>query len=473
MELSFRAKSLNNIAPILSGVQKKLPAFLQLLVERILRSQLACRFLKGALWVTFGSVISRGLGLLASVAVARILGKERYGEIGIIQNTVVMLTTFAGFGLGMAATKFVAECRNSDPLKAGRVLALASAVTLATSGAASLLLFFAAPWVSAHALSAPQLTEAVRIAAVLLFFSGLNSVQLSALSGFEAFRAIARINILCGAMNFPLMLGATYYWGLTGALWTFVVTAASNCLLTQIALREECHRAGIIYSYRGFWPERAVLARFSLPVFVSGLSGTCADWILNATLVKQPNGFSELGLFNAARQWNALMIFVPGMLAALTLPVLSNLRGEGNFSQFKKILLFNSFLLSALAVAVAVPVACFAKPIMGLYGHQFAAGWPILMINCFYCVLYSSSIVVGQAMWSMNLVKEGVAFAIGRSLLILLLWNLLKGKGATGMAWTYCLTFVIQTICLIPYVWCRADRLFHSGKQPPALLIGL
>ena len=185
--------------------------------------------------------------------------------------------------------------------------------------------------------------------------------------------------------------------------------------------------------------------------------------------MKQPNGFGELGLFNAARQWNTLILFVPGMLAGLTLPVLSNLRGEGNAVQFKKMLIFNSLIMFAVAVALAAPAAVFAKPAMGLYGLQFANGWPILVINCVYCVLYASNIVVGQAMWSMNLVKESVVFAIARALLILLLWTFFKGKGATGMAWTYCLTFLIQTIVLIPYVWWRANRLFCSTKQPHVL----
>jgi len=473
MELSLTAKSRHNVALILSWLQTKLPGFLQAYFERILSSPLASRLLKGAFWVSFGSVISRGLGLLASVAVARILGKEKYGEIGIVQNTVVLLTSFAGLGLGMAATKFIAEYRNLDPSKAGRILALASAVTLATSGAASLLLLLAAPWVSAHALSAPHLTVAVRIGAVLLFFSGVNSVQINALSGFEAFRAIARINIICGAVTFPCMLGGTYYWGLAGSLWASVLVAALNCLLTQVALREECRRNRIIYHYYDFWPERGILLSFALPIFVCGVSGTCADWILNATLVKQPNGFSELGLFNAARQWNTLILFVPGMLAGLTLPVLSNLRAEGNVAQFKKMLVFNSLILFAAALAVAAPAAIFAKPAMGLYGLQFADGWPILLINCVYCILYASSIVVGQAMWSMNLVKEALAFAIARSLLILLLWNLLKGRLATGMAWSYCLTFLIQTIVLIPYVWWRANRLFRSVKQHQAIPISV
>ena len=60
-------------------------------------------------WTFAGTVISRGLMFVATVAVARILGKTAYGELGMIQSTVGMFSVFAGFGLGLTATKYVAE----------------------------------------------------------------------------------------------------------------------------------------------------------------------------------------------------------------------------------------------------------------------------------------------------------------------------------------------------------------------------
>ena len=47
-------------------------------------------------WTFAGTVISRGLMFVATVAVARILGKTAYGELGMIQSTVGMFSVFAG-----------------------------------------------------------------------------------------------------------------------------------------------------------------------------------------------------------------------------------------------------------------------------------------------------------------------------------------------------------------------------------------
>src|SRR5215475_10536595 len=85
------------------------PPFLLKWKERVVSSQLAYRLARGAFWSLVGSLISRGLGVVAGIGVARILGKNDYGELGMVQSTVGMFGVFAGFGMGLTANKHVAE----------------------------------------------------------------------------------------------------------------------------------------------------------------------------------------------------------------------------------------------------------------------------------------------------------------------------------------------------------------------------
>src|SRR4029453_12131551 len=107
---------------------------------------------RGAFWSLSGTLISRGLALLASILVARVLGKVGFGELGIIQSSVGMFGTFAGFGLGLTATKHVAEFRTKDPARAGRIISLSSLVSWMTGGVMAGLLFVLAPWLAARTL---------------------------------------------------------------------------------------------------------------------------------------------------------------------------------------------------------------------------------------------------------------------------------------------------------------------------------
>src|ERR1035437_1760311 len=144
------------------------------------------RFARGAVWSLIGAVISQGSNLAASVITARLLGREQFGEYGMIQSTVGMLGVFAGLGLGVTATKYVAEFRTLNPERAGRIIALGCAVAIVLGGLLALCLLAYAPVLAAKTLHAPGLADELRIASLLLFFNALNGAQTGALSGLEA-----------------------------------------------------------------------------------------------------------------------------------------------------------------------------------------------------------------------------------------------------------------------------------------------
>ena len=159
--------------------------------QRLEASPTGSRLVKGALWSLAGSVISRGLMMAAWVLVARVLGKETYGEFGIIRSTVNMFTVFAGFGLGLTATKYIAEFRNSDPHRAGRVMALSGLFAAISGGVIALGLGIFAPWLAQASLNAPHLANPLRLGALMLLLTAMNGAQTGALAGFDAFKAIA------------------------------------------------------------------------------------------------------------------------------------------------------------------------------------------------------------------------------------------------------------------------------------------
>ena len=70
---------------------------------------LGTRFVRGAWWSLVGMGAAQGLAVLASIVTARLLGKVTFGEFGMVTGTVGAFGMLAGFGLGLTATKFVAE----------------------------------------------------------------------------------------------------------------------------------------------------------------------------------------------------------------------------------------------------------------------------------------------------------------------------------------------------------------------------
>jgi len=92
----------------------------------LLPGSLRARLARGAFWSFVGAAVARGMAFAASVVCGRVLGTSGFGELGMIQSTVGFFGVFAGLGLGVPATKHVAEFRESDPRRAARALKLSS-----------------------------------------------------------------------------------------------------------------------------------------------------------------------------------------------------------------------------------------------------------------------------------------------------------------------------------------------------------
>lgn len=339
------------------------------------RDGLGARFARGAIWSTIRTIVSRAGSLVTSVFVARLLGKVSFGELGMINNTVGMFGLFAGLGLGLTATKYVAEYRTKDPGRAGRILGLSLQVAFASGIVVSVLVFALAPLLATQTLNAPHLVNELRLGCLLLFLNAINGAQTGVLSGLESFKTIAQINLWLGLLNVLVMISSAWFFGLPGVVAAMTVVSGAGLLLNYLFVRRECARAGITITYHGVDAELSVLWKFSLPAFLSGLVAVPATWLANTILVHQPGGYGELGLLNAANQWRTVIMFFPTALSSVALPMLSAQQGvaDGKRNHDKLIDITQSLCIIAV-VPVSTLIIFAGGWIIGLYGRDFSGG---------------------------------------------------------------------------------------------------
>ena len=67
------------------------------------------RLVKGGFWNIVGGVVAKGAIAFSYILIARKLAPSMYGEFSIIQSNMLLLGTFAGFGLGSTAVKLISE----------------------------------------------------------------------------------------------------------------------------------------------------------------------------------------------------------------------------------------------------------------------------------------------------------------------------------------------------------------------------
>jgi O-antigen/teichoic acid export membrane protein len=401
---------------------------------------------KGMLWSLIGTVIARGLALVSSVIVARVLGRAGFGELGVIQITVGMFQVFAGFGMGVTGTKHVAEFRLGDPEKAGRIVGLSTVMAWGTGLVVAVAMFAGAGALASGSLEAPHLTGVLRISSILLLLGAVSGAQNGALSGFEAFRTIAWVNLAVGVISLPLMVAGALLGGLAGAVWGLAATLAANCVLGHLALRVELRRSGIPVHYRSSGREWRVLLSFSLPAVLSGLLIAPVNWLCQAIMVRQAGGFDQMGLFNAANQWRMAILFLPMVLSSVMMPTLARLAGPQDSHRYRKLLRYNMLLNVVISAAVALPMAGLSQLIMAGYGSEFTSGYPVLIVLCLTTVIYSGVSVVGVALVGRGMMWWGMAQnVIWGAVLILVTWQL-RHHGAMGLAIANLVAYLVHLL---------------------------
>lgn len=409
------------------------PAAVRRLAERIEGSAVASRLAKGALWSLAGTAVTRLFTLAASVVTVRLLGKVSYGELGVVTSTLLTFQAFAGLGLGMTATKYVAELRATDRARAGRILALSALVSGGAGVAAAALLWIFAPWLAAHTLGAPGLSGALRVAGLGLVFATLGGAQTGALAGFEAFRTLTRLNVWSGLLGVPVTIGAVWRFGFDGAVWSTVVTAALQWALTAFAVRAEARRHGVAIDFRRGWREQRVLWTFSLPALAQGVMVGPVSWAAAAILVNRPGGYPEMGVFSAANQWYTAVLFLPTALGGPVLPVLSERVGRKDAAGARKVLLAAVGMNAAVVVPIVAAGGLASPWIMGLYGPGFAEAWPTLVVVLATAGLVAVTNPFGQVLAAAERLWLGFLMNSGWAAVFLGSTLLLVDRGALGL----------------------------------------
>jgi O-antigen/teichoic acid export membrane protein len=430
-----------------SALAVRLPGFIRHPLERVLASPLGGRLVRGAFWSLAGTTLSKGCSTISWIIVGRMLGKESFGELNMVQNTVGMFGAAAGLGMGMAAAKYVAEYRRTDRDRAGRFIGLASIATWITSAVLAGVLVLLAPWLARETLDAPHLAPWLTLSSLLLFFSGIAGAQQGTLAGFESFKAIATINVIVGLISFPLLLLGALWGGVIGALWALIAIAVLNCLLNFIHVRRQTRVNQVTVRYRGCLSEARVFWDFNLPGMLNTVFSAAVVWAVGAMLVRHSSSFGDLGIYNAVQRMKLVPENIAAMLLAPMLPVLSETFARRDMASYGRTLRV-SCTIAALTI-VPVALVQIAAPWLTLlpYGAEYRGGEPVVLWVMLASLIYALFWPMGNIFISMG--RLWFALFVGSLYNVITLgfsWWLIPRFGAAGLALAAAISLILSNI---------------------------
>ena len=331
-----------------------------------------------------GTIFTAVLGYVFKVYLAHALGAEALGIYALGMTIVSFLGLVNVLGLPDSAVRFVALYVASKRIEALRALLWnGSGMLLATNLIFAALLLEVGPWIATRFYRSPQLVRHLPLFAVIMIVGALNAFFGKVLAGYKE---VGRRTLITRFVSSPITMAVTVLLIATGGgLWGYLVAQIVSgavvmvlliCLvwrLTPLAARSlDVKKLSIEPEV---WSFSASMFGIGLMEFFIGQSDRVALGFYR--------GAHDVGIYAIAA---ALVAYEPIILQSVNqifAPVIADIHARGDIALLRRLFQTLTKWMLGLTLPLAIVVIAYSRPIMRIFGHDFEAGWPILVIGSF------------------------------------------------------------------------------------------
>lgn len=416
------------------------------LISKIKKSEDLQELTVNSFWSLLGAFISKGLFFLAWILVARILGKEANGQVGMIRSTINLFLIFVGSGLSLTTTKYIPQFLGINDIKTSRIISLTYALSFTFGLILSIILFTLSQWISSSILNDPNLSTTLKIGAILLFVNSLNSVSLGCLQGLKKFKVITLLTSINGAVVLFFVYFGSLYYSIDGAFIGLTISAITLLICYFLKLKKTFKDLRIDFRW-DFLKEIDTLKKFTAPAILAGVMVVPFKWSTDAIMVNNSEGYQELGLFTAIILFQTFLIMATEVVNAPMITLMS--KKEVN----KEISKINMIVPWFIGIVAVLPIMFFPNFFGQIFGDEYFMDnnyIPTLMLILITTVimLFKQGIarimVVNNLMWFSffsNLIW-------GLTLIGVLYFSTLKTS--VTLALSFLVAYIVNILIIIP-----------------------
>ncbi len=394
-------------------------------------------------WTLAVRLLMTANSVIAGIIVARWLGAEGLGQLGVINVSIAMVVQLGSAGLPSANTYFIAKDQSRLFAVALNSLLFALLVGAGLAFALTMTARLRPDW---FGFISPDL---IKIAAISIPF------QLITLIGLNIFLAVGdvrRFNLIdLSGQSFVLINAAAALIVLNSGLATLVTlnTAASVALGVVIIGLVAMHGARIKDGLSRWRPDLLLLGRmiryglkFHLSIVAAALM-----FRVDLLLVNHFHGAAEAGVYSVASQVGLMLMMLPGVIATLLFPRITaeqDLKGTTT----ARVTRHTAFVMLIICLAAA-PLS-FVLP--SLYGPAFSDVSIQLLILLPGVYLVGVQSVLAQHFNAIGLPATVPAFWLSTLLVhVALLMVLVPPLGGRGAALASMLSYVMIFVLMLLY----------------------
>ena len=343
---------------------------------------------KGAIWTLLEKLSCQAVSFVVSMVLARLLSPNDYGTVALTSIFFVVSAVLVDGGFGGA----LVQKKDADELDFNSVFYL------------NLMLFFivyAALFVSAPLIAdfyrTPVLKPIVRISAINLFFSAVNSIQNAELTKKMLFHLSFRISLITTVTAAVVGISMAFLgYGVWALVWSTLSAGFVGVIARWLII---AWRPRLMFSIARLKP----LFSFGWKMTVSAILDSVFS-NLNGLLIGKFYSKADLAYVNKGNSLPQLVMNeVDGTLGRVSFPALVLVQDDPSALRegMRKMMRCSTFLVFPLMVGVA---ACSKSLLILLFGEQWVPAAPYMMLACF-----------SFALWPFHTINLKGIMALGRS----------------------------------------------------------
>jgi O-antigen/teichoic acid export membrane protein len=393
------------------------------------KSHIERNLAKGAAWMVALRLTVRGLGLVGTIILARLLMPGDFGLIAIATSFVALLEVFSEFSFDMALIRN----QKTDRRHYDTAWTLSALRGMATGG----LLFIVAVPV-ANWFAEPRLAEVLWVLGILSALSGLENIGIVEFRKefrFEKeFMLVIATRLVAFVTTVPLAFWLRNYWALLAGI------VASRVLRFVLSYMMHPYRPRPSLK---MWQELIGFSKWMLLTSILNFISTRVDTFVIGKVV----GVKETGFYQVAHEISTLPVTeLVAPISRATYPAYSKLADD--LPALTSSFLRSMGIILSLSLPAAMGIALTADLIVGVFlGQKWADTIVLIQILALYAAIRVCFANIYTVFLALNRPDTGTWISVPALVVLvpLLLWWTPQ-YGAPGAAWAL---VVAGTITLI------------------------
>ena len=335
---------------------------------------------RGASITSFGLAVKGVMRFVIQFSLARMYGPTQLGFYVLGATVFTVASTLGQFGMDQSVVRHVAEyrARNDDPRVRGTVL-LALSASLALSLVLAASMYFGAELLADVVFNKPFLEVVFRAFAVGVPFTVVSSTALVATQGLKTMKPSSYVQqILQPLINFVLIV-VFYLLGMQilGAIAATVLSAVIGCALAFYYLRRMFPT--LLGADTSPIFEGRKLFNVSVPMGLVNLTRSASAWGAIA-VVGILSTAHDVGIYNVAARMGGTCAIGLVAFSGIFNPIISDLYSRNMVEDLGSLYQDVCRWITAIGFAPFLLTALLAKDFMAIFGGEFVAGWPVLVL---------------------------------------------------------------------------------------------